>query len=167
MCSSFPVDASITQDELKQAHIDVLAGHTEDARSLYRQAAQEAARLDDADLANNVCWYASTDQFAREVLSACELAVSLNPYNGHYYDSRAVARAVAGNRQGAINDFKFYVQWATEEYVNPPGVRPIIQAQYKRLIAERTAWMQQLQAGHNPFNTKTLRYLRVESHIDE
>jgi len=166
VCSSLPVDASVTQDELKQAHFDVLAGRTGVARLLYRQAAQEAAQLDDADLANNVCWYASTDQFAREVLSACDLAVSLNPYYGNYYDSRGVARALTGNKQGANNDFKFYIQWATEEYVNSPGVDPIIQAQYKQLIAERMAWIRQLQAGHNPFDTKMLRYLRVESRID-
>jgi hypothetical protein len=166
VCTSLPSDASVTQDELKQAHINVLAGHMEDARLLYKRAAQEAAQLDDADLANNVCWSASTDQFAGEALPACELAILLNPYYGHYYDSRGVARALAGNRQGAIKDFNFYVEWATEEYLNSPGVDPSIQAQYKQLIAERTAWIRQLEAGHNPFETKVLRYLRVESHID-
>ncbi len=165
VCSNFPADGSVTQDELRQAHANVLAGNLQGAQALYRQATQEAAQLDDDFLNNNVCWYASTDQFAQVVLPTCDRTVSLNPYNGEYYDSRGLARALTGNRQGAIADFTYFVQWATNEYVNAPGTDPNTQAQYKHRIAERNAWIQKLEAGQNPFSTQTLQALRVESGI--
>jgi WD domain, G-beta repeat len=168
VCSNLPVDSSVIYDEMQQAHTDVLAGNLQGAQALYRQAAQEAERLADDDVLNdNVCWYASTDQFAQLVLPACDRAVSLNPSYGEYYDTRGVARSLTGNRQGAIADFTYFVHWATNEYVNAPGVDPGTQAQYKQRINERTHWIQQLQAGQNPFNTQTLKALRVESGIDQ
>jgi WD40 repeat protein/serine/threonine protein kinase len=166
VCANFPVDSSVTQDELTRAHAEVLAGKTGDAQALYKQAVQEATLVDDDFLNNNVCFAGSTDQFASVVLPACQRAVALNPYNGQYYDSRAVARALTGDRQGAIADFKFYVQWATDQYLNAPGVSANAQAKYKHLVDERNGWIQKLQAGQNPFDTRTLQALRVESGID-
>ena len=155
VCTNFPVDSTVTQDELKQAHADVLAGQTGDAQAIYKQAMQEAALVDDDFLNGSVCFAGSTDQFASVVLPACERAITLNPYIGDYYDSRGLARALTGNRQGAIADFKFYVQWATT------------QAQYnKHLVDERNGWIQKLEAGQNPFDAKTLQALRVEAGID-
>ncbi len=168
MCPNLPVDSSVIYDEMQQAHADDLAGNLQGAQALYRQAAQEVAQLADDDVLNdNVCWYASTDQFAQLVLSACDRAVSLNPYNGEYYDTRGVARTLTGNRQGAIADFTYFVQWATNEYENAPGVDPNTQAQYNQRVNERTRWIQQLQAGQNPFDARTLKALRVESGIDQ
>ena len=168
VCSNFPVDRTVIYDEMKQAHADVLAGNPQGAQALYGQAAREAAQLADDDVLNgNVCWYASTDQFAQLVLSACDRAVSLNRYNGEYFDNRGVARALTGNRQGAIADFSSFVQWATNEYVNAPGTDANTQARFKQRIAERNAWIQKLEAGQNPFSSQTLQALRVESGIDQ
>jgi len=167
VCANFPVDSSVTQDELTRAHAEVLAGKTGDAQILYKQAVQEAALVDDDFLNNNVCFAGGTDQFASLVLSACNRAVSLNPYNGQYYDSRAVARALTGDRQGAIADFKFYMQWATNQYLNAQGVSANVQAQYKHYVDERNGWIQKLQAGQNPFDIRALQALRAESGIDQ
>jgi Flp pilus assembly protein TadD len=38
-------------------------------------------------------------------MSACEKAVALAPKNGEFRDSRGIARALTGNKQGAIEDF--------------------------------------------------------------
>src|SRR6266487_3714674 len=157
VCPAFPVDSSVTQEELRQAHIDAQAGRTQQAQAIYIQARREAALLDTTDLSNNVCWGGSTDQFANVVLPSCDRAVTLNPYYGQYYDSRGVARALTANRQGAIDDFKFFVQWAKGQADT---------TKYTPLINERTAWIQKLEAGKNPCDTRTLQALRVESGID-
>ncbi len=167
VCPSFSVDSSVIQNELTQAHVAVQAGDQQRAQSLYQHATQEAVPLDDDFLNNNVCAWGSTDQFAQEVLSACDRAVSLNPYNGEYYDSRAVARALLGNKQGAIDDLNFFVQWETQQNVNAPGQDPSQQAFHKHRVNERMQWIQQLRAGHNPFDSKTLQAIRVESNIDQ
>jgi len=167
VCANFSVDSSEIQDQLSQAHANLLAGHTEDAQAAYQQATQVAVQLDDDVLNNHVCFWGSTDQFASVVLSACERAVSLNPFNGQYYDSRGVARGLTGDRRGAIADFKFFVQWVTDQYLNAPGVSASTQAKYKHLVDERNGWLQKLQAGQNPFDAKTLHEQRVESGIDQ
>jgi hypothetical protein len=166
VCPAFPSDSSVIQDELAQAHADVQTGHQQDAQALYTKATQEAAQFDNADLANNVCLGGSTDQFAAEVMPACQQAVSLDPYYGQYRDSRGLARALRGDTQGAINDFKVFVQWANDEYVNTTGIDLDTQAQYKQFIAERSSWIQHLEAGKHPFSARVLEMLRVESHID-
>jgi WD40 repeat protein/serine/threonine protein kinase len=155
VCPNFPIDSSEIQAELRQAHADVQADNQQGAQALYAQATREAAQLDDADLSNRVCWSGSTDGFAKEVLAACQRAPLLNPYHGGYYDSRGVARAVTGDYRGAIEDFKVFVNWASQESI-PRGD-----------VDERNAWIQKLQAGQNPFDAKTLRALRVASHVDE
>ena len=163
VCSAFPIDSTVTQNELTQAHADVQAGHQQNAQSTYAQATREAAQLNNGNLANNVCWDGSTDRMPTVVMAACEQAVSLDPYYGQYRDSRGLARALAGNRQGAIDDFKFFAQWATEEYINTSGTTSGDRAHYTSLIKERTAWIQQLEAGQNPFDAKTLKTLWMEA----
>ncbi|HLI91123.1 MAG TPA: hypothetical protein VKV37_20710, partial [Ktedonobacteraceae bacterium] len=110
-------------------------------------------QLGNADVLNNVCWSGSLDQFARLVLPACDQATAINPYNGQYRDSRGLARALTGNRQGAITDFKFYLDWATGEQIGKP------------LIDERKAFVRKLTAGQNPFDAKTLQKLYAESPV--
>src|SRR5436853_4209507 len=95
VCSALPVDSTVVQDELAQAHVKVQTGQQQDAQSIYAQASQEAAQLNDSYLANNVCWGGSTDQLAAVVMPACEEAVSLDPDYGQYHDSRGLARALA------------------------------------------------------------------------
>ncbi|MBV9228370.1 MAG: hypothetical protein JOZ18_03580, partial [Chloroflexi bacterium] len=157
VCPAFPVDSSVTQDELTKAHADVQAGNRSDAQSVYAQAQREASQLDDPDLANNVCWWGSLDQFANTVLSSCERAITLNPYYGQYHDSRGVARALMEDRQGAIDDFNFFLQWAQGQESTP---------KLAHAIPERTGWIHALEAGKNPFDAQTLKALRVESGID-
>jgi WD40 repeat protein/serine/threonine protein kinase len=151
VCPNLPVDGSVIQDQLKQAHLAAQAGHTQDAQALYTQALQEAQQLGNADVLNNVCWSGSIDQFARLVLPACDQATAINPYNGQYHDSRGLARALTGNRQGAITDFKFFVDWARDEQIGKP------------LIDERKTFVRKLTDGQNPFDAKTLQKLYAES----
>jgi WD40 repeat protein len=96
---------------------------------------------------NAVCWYGSLSGFGPEVITACEKAVELEEGNGGYQDSRGVARALTGDVEGAIEDFKFYVQWA------PGAGRP------QSWIDQRVSWIQELEQGRIPFDGPMLKSL--------
>ena len=58
------------------------------------------------------------------------------------YDSRGLARALTGNFQGAILDFKFYIENSKSND-----------------IVERQQWITELEAGKNPFTPEVLSAL--------
>ena len=98
---------------------------------------------------NSLGWDGCTWGYAAEVMFACEQAVKLEPKNGNYRDTRGLARALTGNRGGAIEDFQFFVAWG--------------QALYRKdLILKRRDWIRELEAGRYPFDEATLKALRNE-----
>ncbi|MBK8129068.1 MAG: tetratricopeptide repeat protein [bacterium] len=97
---------------------------------------------------NNLCWYASLWGLAEDVLFACETAVTMDPENGVYQDSRGLARALTGDFEGAIEDFNAYILWQKENNND------------QEKIALREAWIEALEAGSNPFDEETLATLR-------
>jgi tetratricopeptide (TPR) repeat protein len=97
---------------------------------------------------NVICWDGSLDGLAAEVMPACERAVVLAPDDGGKRDSRGLARALAGDMAGAIEDFEFAVK-STEA--------PDLGAGF---VESRTAWIAKLKAGENPFDEATLEQLR-------
>ena len=72
--------------------------------------------------------------------------MALEPDNGNYPDSRGLARALTGDRAGAIEAFRFYVDQERDP------VR----------VAQRQAWIAALEAGQNPFDAATLWALRSQ-----
>ena len=68
----------------------------------------------DSDSWNSLCWDGSLWGFATDVMAACEQAVALEPDNGDKLDSRGLARALAGDYPGAIQDFQGFVEWSTK-----------------------------------------------------
>jgi hypothetical protein len=92
---------------------------------------------------NSLCWFGSTYNQAAKVLFACEQAVTLEPQNAGYLDSRGLARALTNNIPGAIADFTAYIN-ATDN------------AERK---AQRQTWISDLQAGKNPFTPEVLKSL--------
>lgn len=97
---------------------------------------------------NNLCWYASLWGLAEDVLFACETAVTMDPENGGYQDSRGLARALTGDFEGAIEDFNAYILWQKENNND------------QEKIALREAWIKALEAGSNPFDEETVAALR-------
>jgi regulator of sirC expression with transglutaminase-like and TPR domain len=77
---------------------------------------------------------------------ACELAIRLSPRSANIRDSRGLARALTGNRQGAIDDFNYFIQMS-----NNPSSRQ-----------RRRQWVKILQAGGNPFTPQELEALKQE-----
>jgi hypothetical protein len=99
-----------------------------------------------ADTWNNVCWYASLYGHAERAMAACEATVAPDTTNLARRDSRAVARALIGDTEGAIADFTYIVDRAAEG----------------AFLDMRAGWLDVLKAGGNPFTEEELRRLRGE-----
>jgi thioredoxin-like negative regulator of GroEL len=83
-------------------------------------------------------------EHAADVMEACEEAVALSPDNANIRDSRGVARALAGDLDGAIADLLFFVERTGSEEAR----------------AQRRAWIDALEAGQNPLTLEVLVSLR-------
>lgn len=143
-CPDFAVN-----DKIRQGNDWMARGEHLQAASAFEAAVQRAKELDRAELLNHVCWVGSLNGFAKEVLSACERAIELDP-RGEYFDSRGLARALLNQMEGAVADFQIFV--AAKE--NNSWMRD--------LVEKRRMWIAELLAGRNPFTTETLRQLRLE-----
>ncbi len=108
-----------------------------------------------AEAWNTLCWHGTLGGHAKEVLSACEKAVTQAARPGSRIspevarDSRGVARAVLGDTTGAIADFTAFLTWCAQSKCGAAGAR-------------REAWVRELRRGRNPFDAKTLSSLRDE-----
>jgi len=97
-------------------------------------------------LSNNLCWNGSRKGYAKTVLPACDHAVdvafefTVAPAR----DSRGLARALTGDYDGAAEDFQFFVD------------RSESTGSYTNLIEQRQEWIEDLDAGQNPFDQETL-----------
>ncbi|NEP52090.1 MAG: hypothetical protein F6K65_26155, partial [Moorea sp. SIO3C2] len=115
------------------------------ALSLYKQAQKLDPNLDISAYAwKALCWDGSLHGYAVEVMDACEKAVAKDPENGGILDSRGLARALTGDTAGAISDFQAFVDWTNND----------------KLKAQRQKWIDELQAGKNPFTEQLLESLR-------
>ena len=97
---------------------------------------------------NNLCWYGSLSDPTTSLVDACDKAISLDPDNGNFYDSRGLARALTGDFEGAIADFTVYVEWTKEQGI------------FEQSGRKRLEWIGKLEMGVNPFNEETLEDLR-------
>ncbi|HKI95454.1 MAG TPA: serine/threonine-protein kinase [Gemmatimonadales bacterium] len=133
------------------------AGHAEEARAATvrsRAIADSLAQLAPKDRTtaldlNALCWWGSLAGSASRVLGMCDAAMRAADENTRtrILDSRGVARALAGDDAGAIQDFEAYIARSTA---------PIAKAQ-------REAWVAELKGGRNPFTADVLgRLMGVE-----
>jgi len=113
----------------------------------------KATELDpnNANYWDSLCWFGSLSGHAADVVYACEQAVELAPDDGWIRDGRGVARALTGDYDGAIEDFRFYVEWSQEHDEYEPDGR------------QREEWIAELEAGRNPFDEATLEELLNET----
>jgi WD40 repeat protein len=108
---------------------------------------------------NMLCWQGSLRGLAKDVLFGCDNAIAAalregrNKYAQLYTDSRAVARALTGNVEGAIADLETFVKWCKED------------GECGEALQRREQWLDQLRHGGNPFDTQTLEALRNEGAI--
>ncbi|NJO14851.1 MAG: TIR domain-containing protein [Thioploca sp.] len=93
-----------------------------------------------------LCRWGSLRGHADQVNNACENAVTLEPDQPHFRDSRGLARALTGDTQGAIEDFQFYIDHLFWKYGQQ----------------QRQAWIKMLKKGENPLTKEVLRALIQE-----
>lgn len=130
------------------------ANISNDAEKVYQNAIR-ATELDpdNAFYWNGRCWYGCLSGHADEVMDACERAVLLDPYNGGIRDSRGLARTLTGDYQGAVEDFRFFVEWSKQD------------DRFERYTPDREKredWIVELETGRNPFDEGTLKGLLNE-----
>lgn len=94
---------------------------------------------------NRICWRGAVRGQAEAVIDACDEAVRLDPLDPELRDSRALARALLGDFDGAVTDFEFFLRESWSEVGR---------------LEERATWAAQLRTGENPFDEDMLRRLR-------
>ena len=134
---------------IEQGINQVKQGNVTEALSLYNQAQNIDPNLAiDAESWNALCWFGSIYRHANEVLFACEKAVELAPdeiSKAHYLNSRGLARALTGNTQGAIDDFKAFANSDKFE---------------EESRNKRKQWIKALKNGEDPFTDEVLENLK-------
>lgn len=100
---------------------------------------------------NNLCRRGALAGKAVDVLNYCDEAVRLAEEDvGWMYHDRGVARALAGDVAGAIEDLKIFIEWSKDKQL------------YEQFGSSRETWIEALEAGQNPFDEETLEMLRDE-----
>jgi hypothetical protein len=89
------------------------------------------------------------DDWARYLRSLVKEELELDP-KMEIDAGRGLARALAGDSEGAIEDFEFYVE----------GLKQT--DRYEAGANGREEWIAELRAGRNPFDEATLEALRNE-----
>ncbi|MBD1867251.1 hypothetical protein H6F95_08050 [Cyanobacteria bacterium FACHB-471] len=138
----------------------------EEALAAYAEAQRRDPAVEiSGDSWNSLCWNGSLYGHAAEVLDACERAVALSPESESILDSRGLARALTGDAQGAIEDFRVFVRWADSSGDEE------LKIQRQRWIKVLENWLEHserpypftfeaLQAGQAPFEPGELDRLR-------
>ncbi|MBK4728849.1 hypothetical protein JJD41_02950 [Oxynema sp. CENA135] len=152
-------DSEIVFDTDKQINLFLAKGLIEKANTLVKKgevkaaiaAYKEARTLQPnleiyADDWHNICFYGSFYGEAQAVIEACDRAVDLSPEDGLIRDSRGIARAIVGDKKGAIADFEAFIGWTLDSNKKE----------------QRQEWIGQLKAGHNPLNPQELNSLVQE-----
>jgi hypothetical protein len=101
---------------------------------------------------NNLCWQGALRGRANDLMFACENAIKRDPDNGAYYDSRGVARTLAENRMGAVEDFRRFIAWARSPEKADDNVM-----QY---VPQRERWIAALEKGGSPLTIDELKTLQ-------
>ncbi len=122
----------------------------EGALEIYFQVEKMDAQLEmmSASDWNYLCWWGSLKGMVEQVITACEKAVALEPEDGRFLDNRGLARALTGDKEGAIEDFEAY--------------RTMLGASITRR-EKRQRWIDALRAGENPFTEEEIESLEIES----
>jgi formylglycine-generating enzyme required for sulfatase activity len=122
----------------RQGNIEAAVDNYTDAQKLVSNSAIPAQDW------NLLCQFGSLWGHAHNVIQACEQAVALDSDNGEIRNNRGLARALTENYEGALDDFRFFVQWGQGK--GEP-----------EQLSKRQAWIQTIQANHNPFDDITLK----------
>lgn len=98
---------------------------------------------------NELCWHASLEGHANEVIWAAEKTLAREPQNKMYRDSRVLLRMLIGDLQGALEDLKIVMEG------------DFIESHPMEVKQRRQKWMEALKSGQNPLTLEELEALRI------
>jgi len=152
-CAGQPFDDQGLQQVISLAAARREAGNEAEAQIMLQDTMQWLLETNDDQANNALCWFGSLNNFAAEVLPACEHAVAIARPElvAGIRDSRGVARALIGDNSGAIEDFEAFVDWSKEH------------GSYETSGQQREAWIEMLKNGKNPFTPEMLAELAGSS----
>ncbi|MBD2412624.1 hypothetical protein FACHB389_11225 [Nostoc calcicola FACHB-389] len=126
----------------------VREGKIKEAQEAFKQAQiLDPSLRNSAEFWNSICWVGCLHGHAKKVLSICEKAVTSDPDNKYYQDSRGLARVLTGDLVGALEDFHAAVDSGSLDYSD----------YVKR---QRLRWIEALKSGNNPLTPEELEKLR-------
>ncbi|MFN6538101.1 MAG: pentapeptide repeat-containing protein [Nostoc sp. EkiNYC01] len=125
----------------------VKEGKIQEAQEAFKQAQIfDRSLSNSAEFWNSICWVGCLHGYAKNVLPICEKAITLDPDNKIYRDSRGLARVLTGDLVGAVEDFQAVLDSGNySDYV-------------KR---QRLRWIEALKSGNNPLTPEELQQLRM------
>jgi hypothetical protein len=138
---------------LKRADVAALEQGSDDTKGFFVEAVKAAITSKDPGVNNSVCWLGSVDRLAAVVLPAGARAIELadEEHKAYYRDTRGLARAIAGYKKEAIEDFPAFIDWADNHKL------------YSDKISKRKEWIKQLEDNQDPFSDSVLLELRSET----
>jgi WD40 repeat protein len=135
---------------IEQGKNQVREGKVTAALALYDRAKKLDPTLKIGAAAwNYLCYQGSIYGQASDVMFACEKAVKLAAAGekGNYQESRGLAKALSGDKQGAIADFQAYIDDRQSD--------PAYKDQHKK-------WIAAIEKGEDPFTAQVLQ--QIKSH---
>ena len=130
------------------------------------QAYQNAQLIDtgleiDANIWDLLCWVGALHNQAADILYASKKATHARPDSPIYRDTRGLVRALAGDLQGAIEDFESVLEQVgdNKRYLDLYRSVGFEDAQQRR------EWLKALRLGENPFTPEVLEALREQTGI--
>lgn len=140
------IDSAAADDHLARAERLIRRGRVDDAMAWFTEAQKADPRVAAApSFWFPICWYGTLWDRAADVSSACDELVALAPHDASARRARGMARAVTGDRAGAIVDFE-------------AALRSPIDAGSARTLRD---WIAELRSGRNPVTTRVLEELRT------
>ncbi|WP_392531475.1 tetratricopeptide repeat protein [Nostoc sp. C117] len=124
----------------------VREGKIQEAQEAFKQAQIfDDSLRNSAEFWNSICWVGCLHGYAKAVLRFGEKAITLDPENKIYQDSRGLARVLTGDLVGALEDFQVGVDSGALDYF---------------VIQRRLRWIEALKSGNNPLTAEELEELR-------
>ncbi len=138
-CPGLPIPASVSSfdDMVNDIKVHLCIDDPQVASLRYESTVSLTLQLNNETLSNSLCWYGAQEGFAATVLPVCEHAVKLAPHEISILDSRGIARALASDSQGALEDLKTVVTaWEGD-------------GNYAKLVSQRQQIIKALEQGQD------------------
>ncbi len=142
------INRLVAADWIEKGKTQVVEGKVTATITLYNRAKKLDPTLKiSAATWNQLCYFGSIYRQDSDVMFACENAVKLATaeQKGNFQESRGLARALSGDKQGAIADFQAYIDDRQSD--------PAYKDQHKQ-------WIAAMKKGEDPFTDRVLQQIK-------